>query len=141
MAETLCSIMGGRSGGSDTMGFTAIPEGNWEFKSSKTSTWPGFSSSVIPICQTITCSATATGNWPSISWASASTSINGTAALTAAGGTRWNESFSGHSHVVRVGGDATAYSVFLPWFYNMNLTTVQQNVTNGTITVWLQKVE
>ena len=126
----------GESGMASMEGFINIPSGNWVWKSTKTgSSFPGFSNNVIPICKTFSASSehgwsentqigfsgstTASCNSQTVATGSASKGAN-------VGSKNWSTS-------------VTAYNVFLPQYYGMDLTVVQNSEKSGTITVWLQK--
>ena len=137
MANALITRKGGTSLAS--LGFINVPNGNWVLKSTTTgSTFPGFSSNVIPIAMNTGSSCSRShSNYTSSSpmTTSGSTAINEktASAINASASKGINrESLS-------VNASTTAYSVFLPWFYDMDLTAVQNGVTSGTITAWLEK--
>ena len=122
-----------------SIGFINVPNGNWVFKATSTgSTFPGFSDNVIPMAMDTGSSCSRShSNYTSSSamTTSGSTAINGktASAINASASKGINrESLS-------VSANTTAYSVFLPWFYNMDLSAVQNGVTSGTITAWLEK--
>ena len=106
------------------LGFTNIPIGNWVFKSTSTGeSFPGFGDDVIPIAMNTGSSCSRShSNYTSSSpmTTSGSTAINGktASAINASASKGINrESLS-------VNASTTAYSVFLPWFYNMDLTSI-----------------
>ena len=146
MSTNVCA-MAGNGGAADIdetltiMGFKNVPKGNWVFKATSTGdAFPGFSSNIIPISMNSGSSCSRShSNYTSSSPMTTSgyTAINGKTAseINASASKGINrESLS-------VNASTTAYSVFLPWFYNMDLTAVQNGVKSGTITAWMQKVQ
>lgn len=132
---------GGNSSSSPlaSLGFTNVPEGDWVLETTATnSTFPGFSSNVIPIAMNSGSSCSRShSNYTSSSAMTTSglTTINGKQASAI-----WASASKGiNRESLSVNASTTAYSVFLPWFYNMDLTAVQNGVKNGTITAWLRK--
>lgn len=146
MSTNVCAMAGngGAADGDETltiMGFKNVPKGNWIFKATSTGdSFPGFSENVIPIATNSGSSCSRShSNYTSSSpmTTSGSTAINGkTASEINASASKGIDRES-----LSVNASTTAYSVFLPWFYNMDLTAVQNGIKSGTITAWMQKVQ
>ena len=147
MSTNVCAMAGngGAADGDETltiMGFKNVPKGNWVFKATSTGdSFPGFSNDVIPLAMNTSASGgdhdQTNGGGLSCS---GTASINGKEACYSHGSFRGTQ-FTGHTHPVWVDSSARANSVFLPWFYNMDLTAVQNGIKSGTITAWMQKVQ
>lgn len=123
-------------GGGATQGFINIPEGDWIFKSTKGgSVFPGFSENTIPMVKNMT--GHATNGWSENSQigfsGSCTISVNNETAASA------TASKSANVGSQNWGIDITVNCVFLPFFYNMDLTLTQQSETSGNIVVWLEK--
>lgn len=98
-------------------------------------TFPGFGNNVIPIAMNISSSWTYGYNdgKPVTTGTYGDNKINGKVALNASG------YITTTNRVGTCAGGSTAYSVFLPFFFNFDYSAIQTNITSGTITVWLQK--
>ena len=123
-------------GGGSDHGFINIPSGTWETKSTvRGDSFPGFSSNVIPIAMNQT--ASSNHGWSEntqIGFSGSTTcAVNGKTSGKATASKGANVGSTNWSTRVDV------YNVYLPAFYNMDLTAVQNGVKSGTITVWLQK--
>ena len=131
---TINELNGGGSS-LNSMGFINVPSGNWKIK---TGSFPGFSENVIPLTMSFSGvnGSASHGNctWGSLD-CSASRAINGKTAVSTSGSMWFEISRAGAS--VNCGGGAN--HIFIPMFYDMDLTAVQNNVTSGTITSWLEK--
>lgn len=133
MAETLCNLGGSGGGSLKDLGFVNVPSGTWVFKSTKNgNTWPGFSSKVIPL--TMQRGASASG--------SSLGGITGNVYDSKVNNVNYvylNTSKGSSNGQVGMNSSATNDYAFLPYAYNMDLTSVQNNITSGTITCWLEK--
>ena len=148
----MATIINASGGGGDWLknfGFTNIPAGNWQIKNAPLNgdVWPGFSSNVIPLCMNLTASfsggATGGNNSNSVSYTINTTpQINSINAGTITGNGRGgvNKSFtSGQAATASVSGSVEIYNVWLPRYFNNDLTALQTGITSGTISIWLEK--
>lgn len=129
----IISIPGG--GGSSSW-FANVPDGNWVLKSTANSDqWPGFSNNVIPLCGTFSTSYSGHSNNCTSGNMSGNKSAtqNGKTALSVSG----SMNFAISRGEANISGSGKAYNVFLPAFYDFDLTATQEGVTSGTITAWL----
>ena len=130
----IISISGG--GGTSSSWFTNIPDGNWVLKSTaKGDTFPGFSNNVIPLTANFSTDyRKSSSNCTSGSLSDNRTiSVNGKRALYSYASMGFDISRGGAD----VHGTANADNVFLPFYYDFDLTAVQEGVTSGTISTWL----
>lgn len=131
---------GGSGGNSlEALGFINIPEGEWVMKSTlKDDVFPGFSENVIPLTMSFSGvnGSSSHGNctWGSLD-CSASRSLNGKTTVATSGHMSFDISRGG----ARVSCGGSASHIYIPAFYNFDLTAIQKGVTSGTITCWLQK--
>ena len=117
--------------------FTNIPEGNWTLKSTKNGdVFPGFSDKVIPLTAdfsnsfsdySVNCTS---GNMSN----SRSASVNGKTVFYFYGHMKFDIARS----QAWLDGNGYAKGVFLPFYYNFDLTATQAGVKSGTITTWLE---
>lgn len=146
---TIINISGGGWDWLKNFGFTNIPAGNWQIKNALLNgdVWPGFSSNVIPLCMNLTASfsggATGGTNSNSVSYSfSTNPTINGIGAgsITGSGRGGVNKSFtSGQQATGSASGSINIYNVWLPRYFNNDLTALQAGITSGTISMWLEK--
>lgn len=101
-------------------------------------TFPGFGDNVIPI--TLDVSSSAYRYHPNVTFntidTSGSSALNGKTSSSTY--TKASQGMDRGS--LEIWGNATAYSVFLPYFYNFDYTAIQNAVKSGTVTCWLEKV-
>lgn len=124
----------------------------WKYKSIRNGdTWPGFSDNVIPV--SIVPPSASAQEWKHFTChgddspygtnnKSCSSSINGKTAMSASGGTFFEEDMSMYdSHYVELdcGINISGACVFLPFFYGFNWETIQNSVKSGTIVEWFQR--
>lgn len=131
-----CALLNSRGGTSlKSLGFINVPQGNWKIK---TGSFPGFSENVIPLTANFGANCgNSHNNWTSGGslTASSSASTNGKTTISVNSSARKGI----NREYLETKGSATAYNVFLPMFYDMDLTAVQTGVKRGTITSWLEK--
>ena len=126
------------SGGGLSDLFINIPDGKWILKSTaKKDTWPGFSDNVIPLCIDVSASYSghSVNNTSGQMSDSRTVNVNGKSVFYIYG----HMSFEIARAQSWLDGNGNAKSIFLPVYYNFDLTAVQQGVKSGTISTWLEK--
>lgn len=125
-------------GGGVSSWFINIPKGNWVLKSTaKGDTFPGFSDNVIPLCIDVSesYSGHSVNNTSGQMSDSRTVKVNGKSVFYIYG----HMSFEIARAQSWLDGNGNAKSIFLPVYYNFDLTAVQQGVKSGTISTWLEK--
>ena len=100
----------------EALGFVNVPKGEWVLKTGS-KTISAKSSTIIPlVIKSI--SASVSYRKPSTNSSSSNSTMS------------W----------IQTDSNATAYNIFIPSFYSLDLSKTQNGYTDGTLSAWLEKV-
>lgn len=120
----------------EAFGFTNVPDGEWIMKTGS-KTISAKSSTIIPlVIKSI--SASVSYRKPSTNSSSSSTSkkVNSINVLALSSTATGNSTMSW----IQTDSNATAYNIFIPSFYSLDLSKTQNGYTDGILSAWLEKV-
>lgn len=119
----------------EALGFVNVPKGEWVLKTGS-KTISAKSSTIIPLVIN-SISASVSYRKPSTTSSSSSTSkkVNNINVLALSSTATGNSTMSW----IQTDSNATAYNIFIPSFYSLDLSETQNGYTDGTLSAWLEK--
>lgn len=136
---TLVRICGGGGTSLSDLGFKNVPEGDWVLKSTAFGdTFPGYGSNIIPLV------VESMGASAYINYGTAGNGrhYHGYAKINNRNAVHQDEMINGDGEILpQVWAWATGYNLFIPAFYDYDLSATQAGTTDTSIkiTAWLQK--